>query len=99
MNKTMLFSFERPITFERIYDFNEPGNPFNCYWVAEDSNPVYIKISNYRVKKTWVKNLCIAFSPKYHKYEVTLSDDSGCNDSFRVSITEFPNFLKEFDLL
>lgn len=99
MNKTMLFSFERPITFERIYDFNEPDNPFNCCWVAEDSNPVYIKISNYRVKKTWVKNLCIAFSPKYHNYEVTLSDDSGCNDSFRVSLTEFPNFLKEFGLL
>ena len=99
MNKTMLFSFERPITFERIYDFNEPDNPFNCYWVAEDSNPLYIKTTNYRVKKTWVKNLCIAFSPKYHKYEVTLSDDSGCNDSFRVSLTEFPNFLKEFGLL
>ena len=99
MNKTMFFSFEHPITFERIYDFSNLDHPFNCYWVAEDSNPVYIKISNYRVKKTWVKNLCIAFSPKYHKYEVTLSDDSGCNDSFRVSLTEFPNFLKEFDLL
>ena len=95
----MQFTFESPITFERIFNFNEPDHPFNCYWVAEDSNPIYIKISNYRVKKTWVKNLCIAFSPKYHKYEVTLSDDSGCNDSFRVSITEFPNFLKEFGLL
>ena len=99
MNKTMFFSFEHPITFERIYDFNNPDHPFNCYWAAEDSNPSFIKLNSYKVKKTWVKNLCIAFSPKYNKYEVTLSDDSGCNDSFRVSITEFPNFLKEFGLL
>ena len=99
MNKTMFFSFEHPITFERIYDFNNPGHPFNSYWVAEDSNPVYIKTTNYRVKKTLVKKLYIAFSPKHNKYEVTLSDDSGCNDSFRVSLTDFPNFLKEFDLL
>ena len=99
MNKTMLFSFEHPITFERIFNFNEPDHPFNCYWVAEDSNPGFIKFHGYKVKKTLVKKLYIAFSPKCNKYEVTLSDDSGCNDSFRVSITEFPNFLKEFDLL
>ena len=99
MNKTMLFSFELPITFERIFNFNEPDHPFNFYWVAEDSSPDFIKFHSFKVKKTWVKNLCIAFSPKYNKYEITLSDDSGCNDSFRVSITEFPNFLKEFDLL
>lgn len=99
MSETMLFSFDPPITFERIYDFNNLDHPFNCYWVAEDSNPSFIKINSYKVKKTTVKNLYIAFSPKYHKYEVTLSDDSGCNDSFRVSITEFPNFLKEFGLL
>ena len=95
----MLFYFEHPIIFERIFNFNEPDHLFNCYWVAEDSNPSFIKLNSYKVKKTWVKNLCIAFSPKHHKYEVTLSDDSGCNDSFRVSITEFPNFLKEFGLL
>lgn len=99
MNKTMFFSFEHPITFERIYDFNSPGHPFNCYWVAEDSNPVYIKTTNYRVKKTLVKNLYIAFSPKCNKYEIMLSDEFGYNDDFRVSITEFPNFLKEFGLL
>ena len=99
MNKTMLFYFEHPITFERIYDFNNPDHPFNCYWVAEDSNPSFIKLNSYKVKKTLVKNLCIAFSPKHNKYEITLADDSGCNDSFRVSITEFPNFLKEFGLL
>lgn len=99
MNKTMLFSFEHPITFERIYDFSNPDHPFNCYWVAEDSNPSFIKLNSYKVKKTIVKNLYIAFSLKYNKYEVTLSDDSGYNDSFRVSITEFPNFLKEFGLL
>lgn len=99
MNKTMLFSFEHPITFERIYDFSNPGHSFNCYWVAEDSNPSFIKLNSYKVKKTWVKNLYIAFSPKYNKYEIMLSDELGCKDSFRVSITEFPNFLKEFGLL
>lgn len=99
MNKTMFFSFEHPITFERIYDFNNPDHPFNCYWVAGDSNPDFIKFNSYKVKKTLVKKLYITFSPKCNKYEITLSDDSGCNDSFRVSITEFPNFLKEFGLL
>lgn len=99
MNETMLFSFDPPITFERIYDFNNPDHPFNCYWVAEDSNPAFIKFNSYRIKKTLVKKLHIAFSPKHHKYEITLSDDSGCNDSFCVSLTEFPNFLKEFGLL
>ena len=99
MSETMLFSFESPITFERIYDFSNLDHPFNCSWVAEDSNPLYIKTTNYRVKKTLVKNLYIAFSPKYNKYEIMLSDEFGYNDDFYVSITEFPNFLKEFGLL
>ena len=83
MNKTMFFSFEHPITFERIYDFSNPDHPFNCYWAAEDSNPLFIKTTNYRVKKD----------------EIMLSDEFGYNDDFRVSLTEFPNFLKRFDLL
>lgn len=99
MNKTMFFSFEHPITFERIYDFNNPGHPLNSYWVAEDLNPLYIKINNCRVKKTLVKKLYIAFSPECNKYEIMLSDEFGYNDDFRVSLTEFPNFLKEFGLL
>lgn len=99
MNKTMLFYFEHPITFERIYDFNNPDHPFNSYWVAEHSNPSFIKINSYKVKKTLVTKLYIAFSPKYNKYEIMLSDDSGYNDDFFVSIDEFPNFLKRFDLL
>lgn len=98
MNKTMLFSFERPITFER-YDFSNPDHPFNCYWVAEDSSPNFIKFHSFKVKKTLVKKLYITFSPKYNKYEIMLSDELGYNDDFYVSITEFPNFLKEFDLL
>lgn len=99
MSKTMLFSFEYPITFERIYDFNNPDHPFNCYWVAEDSNPAFFKFNCYKVKKTLVTKLYIAFSPKYNKYEIMLSDEFGCKDDFRVSLTEFPNFLKEFGLL
>ena len=99
MSKTMLFSFEHPITFERIYDFNNPNHLFNRFWVAEDSSPNFIKFNSDRVKKTLVKKLYIAFSPKYNKYEIMLSDEFGYNDDFRVSITEFPNFLKEFGLL
>ena len=99
MNKTMLFYFEHPITFERIYDFNNPDHPFNCYWVAENSSPNFIKFHSYKVKKTLIKKLCIAFSSKYNKYEIMLSDEFGYNDDFRVSLTEFPNFLKEFGLL
>lgn len=70
MNKTMLFSFEHPITFERIYDFSNPDHPFNYNWVVEDSNPNFIKFNSYRVKKTLVKNLYIAFSPKYNKCQL-----------------------------
>lgn len=99
MSKTMLFSFEHPITFERIYDFNNPDHPFNGYWVAKDSIPNFIKLNSYKVKKTLVKKLYITFSPKCNKYEIMLSDEFGYNDDFRVSITEFPNFLKEFGLL
>ena len=99
MNKTMLFSFEHPITFERIYDFSNLDHPFNCYWVAEDSSPNFIKFNSYRVKKTLVKKLYITFSPKCNKYEIMLSDEFGYNDDFRVSLIEFPNFLKEFGLL
>ena len=99
MNKTMLFSFEHPIAFVRIYDFSNPDHPFNCYWVAEDSSPNFIKFHSYKVKKTLVKKLYITFSPKCNKYEIMLSDEFGYNDDFRVSITEFPNFLKEFGLL
>lgn len=98
MNKTMLFSFERPITFER-YDFSNPDHPFNCHWVAEDSSPNFIKFYSYKVKKTLVKKLYIAFSPKYNKYEIMLSDEFGYNDDFYVSITEFPKFLERVDLL
>lgn len=61
MNKTMFFSFEHPITFERIYDFNNPDHPFNSSWVAEDSNPLFIKTTNYRAKKTLVKNCILLF--------------------------------------
>ena len=99
MNKTMFFSFEHTITFERIYDFSNPDHPFNYNWVAEDSNPAFIKFHSCKVKKTLVKKLYIAFSPKCNKYEIMLSDEFGYNDDFRVSITEFPNFLKEFGLL
>ena len=99
MNKTMLFRFEHPIAFERIYDFSNPDHPFNCYWVAEDSSPNFIKFHSFKVKKTLVKKLYITFSPKCNKYEIMLSDEFGYNDDFRVSLTEFPNFLKEFGLL
>lgn len=61
MNKTMFFSFELPITFERIFNFNEPDHPFNSYWVAEDSSPDFIKFNSYRVKKTLVKNCILLF--------------------------------------
>jgi len=99
MNETMLFSFDPPIVFKRIYDFNNPDHPFNCYWVAEDSNPEFIKFNDYRVKETLVKKLYIVFSPKNNKYRVILSDDFGRKDDFIVSITEFPNFLKRFGLI
>lgn len=97
MNKTMLFSFDPPIVFERIYTFDNPN--FIFCWYAEDSNPEIIKSNNYRTKKILVKDLYAAFSSKDSMYEITLSDGSDSIDSFFVSITEFPNLLKRFDLL
>ena len=55
MNKTMLFSFDPPIVFERIYTFDNPN--FIFCWYAEDSNPELIKSNNYRTKKILVKEL------------------------------------------
>ena len=97
MSKTMLFNFDPPIVFERIYTFDNPN--FIFYWYAEDSNPEIIKSNNYRTKKILVKNLYAAFSSKDSMYEITLSDGSDSIDSFFVSITEFPNFLKRVGLL
>lgn len=95
----MQFTFEVPFKFERLFNFDNPWLARNNYWVENDSNPDFIKFNSYKVKKTPVTKLYIAFSPKYNKYEITLSDEFGCKDDFRVSLTEFPNFLKEFGLL
>lgn len=95
----MQFTFEVPFKFERVYNSSNPWLARNNYWVENDSNPDFIKFNSYKVKKTLVTKLYIAFSPKYNKYEITLSDDFGYKDDFYVSITEFPNFLKRVGLL
>ena len=59
MSKTMLFSFDPPIVFERIYTFDNPN--FIFCWYAEDSNPELIKSNNYRTKKILVKDLYAVF--------------------------------------
>ena len=97
MSKTMLFNFDPPIVFERIYTFDNPN--FIFCWYAKDSNPEIIKSNNYRTKKILVKDLYAAFSSKDSMYEITLSGSSGSKDSFYVSIPEFPNFLKRFNLI
>ncbi len=97
MSKTMLFNFNPPIVFERIYTFDNPN--FIFCWYAEDSNPEIIKSNNYRTKKILVKDLYATFSSKDSMYEITLSGSSGSKDSFYVSIPEFPNLLKRFNLL
>lgn len=97
MSKTMFFNFNPPIVFERIYTFDNPN--FIFCWYAEDSNPELINSNNYRTKKILVKDLYAAFSSKDSMYKITLSDGSDSIDSFFVSITEFPNLLKRFNLI
>lgn len=99
MSETMLFNFDPPIVFERVYDFKKTNNNFNFSWSQEDSNPEVIKSDNYRTKKILVKDLYAAFYPKDSMYAITLSGSSGSKDSFFVSITEFPNLLKRFKLI
>lgn len=97
MSKTMLFNFDPPIVFERIYTFDNPN--FIFCWYAEDSSPEIINSNNYRTKKILVKDLYAAFSSKDSMYEIILSGSSGSKDSFYVSVSEFPNLLKRFNLL
>lgn len=97
MSKTMLFNFDPPIVFERIYTFDNPN--FIFYWCAKDSSPEVINSNNYRTKKILVKDLYATFYPKDSIYAIILSSSSGSQDSFFVSITEFPNFLKRVGLL
>ena len=97
MNKRMLFSFDPPIIFERICPFDNLN--FIFYWCAKDSSPEVINSNNYRTKKILVKDLYAAFSSKDSMYEIILSGSSGSKDSFYVSVSEFPNLLKRFNLL
>ena len=97
MSETMLFSFDPPIVFERIYTFDNPN--FIFCWYVEDSNPEIIKSNNYRTKKILVKDLYAVFYPKDSMYTITLFGSSGSKDGFFVSVSEFPNLLKRFDLL
>lgn len=97
MNKRMLFSFDPPIIFERICPFDNLN--FIFYWCAKDSSPEVINSNNYRTKKILVKDLYATFYPKDSIYAIILSSSSGSQDSFFVSITEFPNLLKRFNLI
>lgn len=99
MNKTMLFGFESPIIFERVYDFKKTNNNFNFSWHQEDSNPEVIKSDNYKTKKTLVESLYATFYPMDYGYGISLFDNFGLKDSFFVPIEEFPNFLRKFNLL
>ena len=97
MNKRMLFSFDPPIIFERICPFDNLN--FIFYWCAKDSSPEVINSNNYRTKKILVKDLYATFYPKDSIYAIILSSSPGSQDSFFVSITEFPNLLKRFNLI
>ena len=97
MNETMLFSFNPPIVFERIYTFDNPN--FIFCWYAENTNPEIRKSNNDRTKKILVKDRYAVVYPKDSMYTITLFFSSGSKDCFFVSITEFPNLLKRFNLL
>ena len=99
MNETMLFNFEFPIKFERIFNFTNPEISLNYYWF-ETKNIEQFKPN---IKQTLVKSLRISLlfkgRPDKEKYLVTLIGVTDPKDVFYVSVPLLPNFLKEFDLL
>ena len=99
MSETMLFNFEFPIKFERIFNFTNPEISLNYYWF-ETKNIEQFKPN---IKQTLVKSLRISLlfkgRPDKEKYLVTLIGVTDPKDVFYVSVPLLPNFLKEFDLL
>ena len=99
MSETMLFNFESPIKFERIFNFTNPEISLNYYWF-ETKNIEQFKPN---IKQTLVKSLKISLvfkgKPDKEKYLVTLIGVTDPKDVFYVSVPLFPNFLKEFDLI
>ena len=99
MSETMLFNFEFPIKFERIFNFTNPEISLNYYWF-ETKNIGQFKPN---IKQTLVKSLKISLvfkgKPDKEKYLVTLIGVTDPKDVFYVSVPLLPNFLKEFDLL
>ena len=99
MSETMLFNFEFPIKFERIFNFTNPEISLNYYWF-ETKNIEQFKPN---IKQTLVKSLKISLvfkgKPDKEKYLVTLIGVTDPKDVFYVSVPLLPNFLKEFDLL
>ena len=99
MSETMLFNFEFPIKFERIFNFTNPEISLNYYWF-ETKNIEQFKPN---IKQTLVKSLKISLvfkgQPDKEKYLVTLIGVTDPKDVFYVSVPLLPNFLKEFDLL
>lgn len=99
MSETMLFNFEFPIKFERIFNFTNPEISLNYYWF-ETKNIEQFKPN---IKQTLVKSLKISLvfkgKPDKEKYLVTLIGVTDPKDVFYVSVPLLPNFLKEFDLI
>ena len=99
MSETMLFNFEFPIKFERIFNFTNPEISLNYYWF-ETKNIEQFKPN---IKQTLVKSLKISLvfkgQPDKEKYLVTLIGVTDPKDVFYVSVPLLPNFLKEFDLI
>ena len=99
MSETMLFNFEFPIKFERIFNFTNPEISLNYYWF-ETKNIEQFKPN---IKQTLVKSLKISLlfkgQPDKEKYLVILIGVTDPKDVFYVSVPLLPNFLKEFDLL
>ena len=95
----MLFNFEFPIKFERIFNFTNPEISLNYYWF-ETKNIEQFKPN---IKQTLVKSLKISLvfkgKPDKEKYLVTLIGVTDPKDVFYVSVPLLPNFLKEFDLI
>lgn len=99
MSKTMLFNFESPIKFERVFNFTNPELSLNYYWF-ETKNIEQFKPN---IKQTLVKSLRISLvfkgKPDKEKYLVILIGVTDPKDVFYVSVPLLPSFLKEFDLL
>ena len=93
------FTFDKPVKFNRVYNFLPLFASSNMLWLPQESSESYIISTKSKTKTILVKILKI--SPKIiweeQCYDITLIGDA--TDSFIVQKNNIAKFLELFDLI